>query len=101
MGDTTDRRGGNLNGAGTRTVRLLLVDDRPAVRMGLRIWLGLEPTLEVVVLRLYMGQMHYFCRLIISLRASRESQLQCLCASEGSSVTGPLARERSSPSTFR
>jgi len=38
-----------LNGAGTRTVRLLLVDDRPAVRMGLRIWLALEPTLEVVV----------------------------------------------------
>jgi DNA-binding NarL/FixJ family response regulator len=37
-----------LNGAGTRTIRLLLVDDRPAVRTGLRIWLALEPNLEVV-----------------------------------------------------
>jgi DNA-binding NarL/FixJ family response regulator len=37
-----------LNGAGTRTLRLLLVDDRPAVRRGLRIWLALEPDLEVV-----------------------------------------------------
>jgi len=43
-----DRRGGNLNGASTRTVRLLLVDDRPVVRKGLRIWLALEPSLEVV-----------------------------------------------------
>jgi len=37
-----------LNGAGKTTVRLLLVDDRPAVRTGLRIWLALEPDLEVV-----------------------------------------------------
>ena len=37
-----------MTGAGTRTVRLLLVDDRPAVRRGLRIWLALEPNLEVV-----------------------------------------------------
>jgi DNA-binding NarL/FixJ family response regulator len=37
-----------LNGAGTRTIRLLVVDDRAAVRTGLRIWLALEPDLEVV-----------------------------------------------------
>jgi DNA-binding NarL/FixJ family response regulator len=37
-----------LNGAGTRTIRLLLVDDRPAIRKGLRIWLALEPNMEVV-----------------------------------------------------
>ena len=37
-----------MSGAGTRTVRLLLVDDEPAVRRGLRIWLALEPNLEVV-----------------------------------------------------
>ena len=37
-----------MNGAGTRTIRLLVVDDRPAVRRGLRIWLALEPNMEVV-----------------------------------------------------
>jgi DNA-binding NarL/FixJ family response regulator len=37
-----------LNGCGTRSVRLLLVDDRPTVRRGLRIWLALESELEVV-----------------------------------------------------
>jgi DNA-binding NarL/FixJ family response regulator len=37
-----------LNGTRTRTIRLLLVDDRPAVRRGLRIWLALEPNMEVV-----------------------------------------------------
>ena len=37
-----------MSGAGTRTVRLLLVDDRPAVRRGLRIWLALDPNMEVV-----------------------------------------------------
>jgi DNA-binding NarL/FixJ family response regulator len=37
-----------LNDAGTRTIRLLLVDDRPTVRRGLRIWLALQPDLEVV-----------------------------------------------------
>jgi DNA-binding NarL/FixJ family response regulator len=37
-----------LNGVGTRTIRLLLVDDRPAVRRGLKIWLALEPNIEVV-----------------------------------------------------
>ena len=37
-----------MNDAGTRTIRLLLVDDRPTVRRGLRIWLALQPDLEVV-----------------------------------------------------
>ncbi len=37
-----------MNGTRTRTIRLLLVDDRPAVRRGLRIWLALEPNMEVV-----------------------------------------------------
>jgi DNA-binding NarL/FixJ family response regulator len=37
-----------LNGAGTRTIRLLLVDDRSAVRTGLKIWLSLDPNMEVV-----------------------------------------------------
>ena len=37
-----------MNGVGTKTIRLLLVDDRPTVRRGLRIWLALEPNIEVV-----------------------------------------------------
>ena len=37
-----------MTGAGTRTIRLLVVDDRAAVRTGLRIWLALQPDLEVV-----------------------------------------------------
>lgn len=37
-----------MNGVGTRIIRLLLVDDRPAVRRGLRIWLALDPNMEVV-----------------------------------------------------
>ena len=45
---TADHQRGNLNGAGTRIIRLLLVDDRPAVRRGLRIWLALDPNMEVV-----------------------------------------------------
>jgi DNA-binding NarL/FixJ family response regulator len=31
-----------------RRVRLLLVDDQPAIRRGLRMWLELQPDLEVV-----------------------------------------------------
>ena len=45
---TADHQRGNLNGAGTRIIRLLLVDDRPSVRRGLRIWLALDPNMEVV-----------------------------------------------------
>jgi DNA-binding NarL/FixJ family response regulator len=48
MCSVAEHQGGGLTGAGTRTIRLLVVDDRPAVRTGLRIWLALEPDLEVV-----------------------------------------------------
>ena len=37
-----------MKSAGTRRVRLLLVDNQPAIRTGLRMWLSLEPCLEVV-----------------------------------------------------
>jgi DNA-binding NarL/FixJ family response regulator len=48
LGGAADRRGENLNDAGTGTIRLLLVDDRPTIRRGLRIWLALQPNMEVV-----------------------------------------------------
>jgi DNA-binding NarL/FixJ family response regulator len=38
----------NAPGAGTKPIRLLLVDNQPAVRRGLRVRFALEPDLEVI-----------------------------------------------------
>jgi DNA-binding NarL/FixJ family response regulator len=38
----------NAPGAGTKPIRLLLVDNQPAVRRGLRMRFVLEPDLEVI-----------------------------------------------------
>ena len=38
----------NVPGAGTKPIRLLLVDNQPAVRRGLRMRFAMEPDLEVI-----------------------------------------------------
>ena len=38
----------NAPGVGTKPIRLLLVDNQPAVRRGLRMRFALEPDLEVI-----------------------------------------------------
>ncbi|MDP8950791.1 MAG: response regulator transcription factor [Actinomycetota bacterium] len=38
----------NVPGAGTKPIRLLLVDEQPSVRRGLRMRFALEPDLEVI-----------------------------------------------------